>query len=341
MAAAIVVAAAAVPPAQAEDVVHVSLGDNPQSRTRMTGEILDYTGRELVLRIAGGKEHRFPGDKVFLVETERSAEHLAADAQYDEGQFRKALELYAEAQRKEPRRWVRRQILAQIVQCHAHLADFEAAGQYFLTLLSEDAETPYFDCFPLAWSPREPSPGLERRCLQWLQSNLPAAALLGASHLLPTPHRSAALSKLASLKYDRDRRISGLARAQEWRAGLAEVTPDKIAQWLQELERVPPPLRAGPYYVLGDAWSRVSRPEQAALCYLRVPLLYPRQRLLAARCLLDAGRELGLVGESDEARRLYREVIDRYPESPDVSEASRRLQEAEERLKPSGRPLRP
>src|SRR5262245_19997489 len=63
----------------ADDEVYLKSPSNPRARTKVSGQILDYTGKELVLRTDMGAERRFPGDQVADVETTYSPEQLAGD----------------------------------------------------------------------------------------------------------------------------------------------------------------------------------------------------------------------------------------------------------------------
>jgi hypothetical protein len=150
--------------------------------------------------------------------------------------------------------------------------------------------------------------------------------LLGASNLLSTNHRAAALERLKPLSFDSDPRIAGLARAQVWRTTLAGVNDLQAESWHREIESIPETLRAGPYYVLGRMLAARHQPDRAALAYLRVPILYPRHRQLAARCLLEAGRELERIGQKSEAASLYRELTAAHSNTPAASEGQSRLQ---------------
>ena len=67
--------------------------------------------------------------------------------------------------------------------------------------------------------------------------------------------------------------------------------------------------------------------EQAALALMRIPILYPQHRLLAAQSLLDSGRSLEKLDRSKQAVRLYHELIRTYPQSRSTAEARSRLEE--------------
>src|SRR5688500_3548942 len=120
-------------PARGEDVVHVSIGENTRSKARLTGEVLDYTGKTLLVRLPGGIERAFPADRVHSVETTRKPEHVAADKLFGP-QPEAALAQYRRALDKEERRWVRREIMARMVSCSQELDDTPAAVQFFMLL---------------------------------------------------------------------------------------------------------------------------------------------------------------------------------------------------------------
>ena len=122
--------------ARAEDVVYVT-GSDGRGTTRWTGEVLDYSGRELRMRLATGREKVFPVARVTGVSTERSADQQSADEAFAKADYRRAIERYRAAldPGHESRDWVRRQILAQIVWCQQALGQWEQASESFLLLL--------------------------------------------------------------------------------------------------------------------------------------------------------------------------------------------------------------
>jgi tetratricopeptide (TPR) repeat protein len=312
--------------ARAEDVVHVAIGENTRTRTRLTGEILDYTGKTLLVRLPGGIERAFPADRVYSVETTRLAEHEAANKLFDQQQFAAALSQYQRAMEKEQRRWVRREILARIVSCHHELGETNAAVQSFMLLVESDPYTPHFDCIPLPWLPGQTSPAVIETAAKWMaRQDDPVAALLGASHLLMSVQRTAAAERLRGLSFHSDTRVASLARAQMWRVSFATASEGQLTNWSADVEKMPEALRAGPYFVLGSALAARQQPGRAALAYLRVPIHYPQNRALAGRALLEAGRELERIGQKPEAATLYREVISTHARTPLAEEAEQRL----------------
>jgi tetratricopeptide (TPR) repeat protein len=289
------------------------------------GTVVDFTGRELVLQTPTGRERRIPAAQVERVETERSADERAGDAAFARGDFRQALADYRAAltEKREPREWVRREILAQLVWCYRNLDQPDQAGEYFLVLLASDPYTRAFDCLPLAWTADAPPPAMKDQARSWLNSKNPAAELIGASQLLATADRAVAADHLKRLAGDPDKRIVWLATAQLWR--LERPPADRLRAWNAAIEASEPALRAGAYYVLGAALAD-AQPEQAALALLKLPILYERERQLAAAALLAAGDCLEKLGRGVQAAGLYRELAGRFPQAPEAAQARRRLE---------------
>ncbi len=302
-------------PTIAEDTVYVYLSAGATSAVRFTGDIQEYTGKELTIRTSSDLR-TFDSKNVTRVETPRSDRHEQAEKQFAAGKLKVALPLYSQALegQTEPRRWVRREILSRIALCQQGMGNHEMAADYFLTLLADDPHALHLDCIPLAWWPEQPTAAFERKAKQWLESNHSAEALLGASYLLTTSQRTAAVEKLSALKQDKDARIAALARTQSWRT-VPNMTDRTFTDWKEDLERMPQPFRYGAYFLLGAAYARQAQGDQAALYSLRVPILYPRQQALAARALLEAGRTLEKAGQPREAEGLFREVKQRFGET--------------------------
>ncbi|MBI3465405.1 MAG: hypothetical protein HY000_20470 [Planctomycetes bacterium] len=323
----------AAPTMSAEDAVYFSSPDRESARTKITGEVVELTGTEVRIRSPGGGERKFPADRVVEVVTKRTPEQLAGNALLAEGEYQQALSKFraALADGNEQRGWVRREIVAQIVRCYMGLGQTTAASDAFLNLVRSDPATRSFDCIPLAWLPAQASQELQSAAQKWLkheESNSTATAtarLLGASHLLATPQRDVAVAELQRLAGNDDVRIAALAKAQLWNSRLATAAEGDLRKWSTAIEQMPELVRAGPYFVLGRALARKQRFEQAATTLLRVPILYPADRELAARSLVEAGACLQQLQQSQEAGSLYREVLDRHRASAAAAEAQTRL----------------
>lgn len=314
----------ASPGARGEDTV-VLRSPSGRERQQVSGTVLDYTGQQLVLRRSSGQDERYDGRRVVDVRSEWTAPHAEAEKLLAEGKPAEALIQLREALKAEPRTWVRRRIIARTVSAYYETGQVEAAGNAFTLLVGSDPETPYFAVIPLAWLPSATSAAVESRAAQWLAAESPAVRLLGASWLLVSPRRSAATQALETLARDEDPRVAFLASAQLWRGATATVTDQQLEQWTQLVERMPDELRAGPYLLLAQGYARREQAQQAALYYLRLPILFPEQRTLAAEALLAAGRQLEQLGRPEEAEPLYRELLADYPNSPLADQAQRQL----------------
>jgi len=322
----LVLVAVLAAPMAAQDTV--TLHGKTGGETRVTGRIVDYTGRELTFELPGGTTQRFPSEQVARVHTQRTPEHIQADQQFVAGQFSVALAGYRRALEVEPRRFVRREILAQAVRCYGTLGRFVEAGKFFLLLVEDDPDTQYFDCIPLGWVPVQPDAALEQAARGWLDSDQPVAVLLGASHLLSTSVRPRAVARLNELRSAADVRVAQLAEAQRWRVEGRQSNPAQREAWLLAVEALPEPLQAGPYFAIGQAQAQVGEYEQAALSLLRVAIVHSGQRSLAGRATLEAGRVLEQLGHANQAARLYDEVVRDYQDQPrTVAEAEARLAE--------------
>lgn len=293
--------------ARAQDTVVLGPTPGGKARVKLVGEVLEYTGRGLVLKVSGGPEQRIPAERVLQIDTRWTPEQVAGEELLAQRQFAAADEKFVSAGRAETRRWVRHKLLAQRVVCLREQGRLDQAGEYFLILLKDDPATPYFAVVPLAWLPGSPTAGAEQRALGWLnEPDAPLANLLGASHLLLSNKRDLALARLERLAADKDARIAGLAEAQIWRGTFVEAPPAKVAAWAERIERVPEPLRAGPYLVLGRALVYHREFESGALALLRLPILFPEQHALAVEARNLAAGALDQAGQKEEAERLRR-----------------------------------
>jgi tetratricopeptide (TPR) repeat protein len=316
----VVLQAAFVVSTSGQDTIYLSRGGSTR------GKVIDYTGLELRFQVAGGVERSIPASQVLRIDTKTTSEHGQADEAYSRGEFQSALALYREARKVEPRVWVLRGIQAQIVWCCRALGQAERACGEFLVLVQSDPQTPYFDCIPLAWIAAPPPVLLEQSALKWTEdAQPPAAVLLGASYLLSTSQRPSALARLKDLTTNPDQRIAFLALAQTWRSEIVTADEAKLVRWRNAIEKMPEPLRTGPYYVLALGWRQKANWQRAATTVLRIPLLYPKHHLLSSQALWEAGQILEKLEHVEQAARLYREVVSKYPQTPAHSQAQSRL----------------
>lgn len=319
------------PPVAAEETVYYSVGDDGDTLRKLTGTVVDYTGRELRLETAGGRAVSLPGDKVVRIDSPRGQEETEAEALYREGKFAEAAARFTDAVKLEARVWRRRELIAQAVWSHRNAGDIVRAGELFRLILKSDPTTYLLDALPLAWTTQEPAPDLDRAATSWLADSQEEVALMGASWLLSSNRRPDALQTLERLTRSTEKRVAALAQAQLWRTQIVTATAADVERWQAAVEQMPPTLGAGPWWIVGQALARLRQAEPAALALMKVPILYPRQRQLAAEALFAAGGQLETIGQLPEAARLYREVAERHAESriaPAAAAAARRLEQA-------------
>ena len=310
-----------------QDTVHVASSAGSGGYATFKGRVEDYSGGGLTLTTPDGGRRTFPAAQILRIETYHTQARQDADGLFDGGQFAPAASLYERAQKEEKRPWMRRQIMAQLVWCHQATGQLESAGDEFRMVVWEDTKSPYLSCIPMTWMPGQPSGNLERVAKAWLNlEKEPAMVLLGASHLLSTAARAVALDRLERLAAAAEPPVNQLALAQTWRASVVTADAGQLAVWEDIVRRMPEPLRAGPYYVVGLGWARQQNWEQAALTLMRVPILYRRHHVLAARSLLDAGQSLEKLDRRRQAARLYDEVLADFAQTPSAAEAQVRIE---------------
>ncbi|MCO6455269.1 MAG: hypothetical protein J5I93_08205 [Pirellulaceae bacterium] len=298
------------------------------SGTRRQGEVLEYTGERLRLRLPDGRVEEIAGSRVVRVVPALSDLHQSADRLRVQGRLADALTTYRQARQQEPRDWVRRLIMAHETDCYAALGQVRYAGETFLALIRSDPATPHLDVIPLAWVTSRADLELEQAASGWLvQADLPASRLLGASWLISSPQRQAAIDALRQLAADRDARIAFLAEAQLWRTEFATRSLEEVRGWERRIRQMPVSLRYGPYYVLGRGLAHHQQPEDAALALLRLPLQYAERSELAAQALWDAAGQLEKAGQVSESAELYRELATRFVASQLAGPAQQRAQE--------------
>jgi tetratricopeptide (TPR) repeat protein len=311
-------------PAEAEDRVFLR-ASNGQEETRVVGEVEEFTGVELVMRHLSGRQQTFKSDRVVRVESNWSAPHQLALTKFQQREYQASLDAYLQALRGEKRKWVQRRQLAKITWCYRNLGKIERASEAFLALYKSDPTTMHFAAIPLVWIGAPPDVAVERRATTLLaDGKQPAGQLIGASWLLTTGRRTEALQTLRTLTNAEDARIIFLAEAQTWRTQQATLTDADVTRLRTRIEAMPQAIRAGPYFLLGTAQSRLGQPTQAALALMRVRINFPEDRLLSAQALLAAGTELATINRPDEARGLYREVIVDYADTPAATTARQR-----------------
>lgn len=307
----------------AEPTDEVVVRSKSGGRLVQKGTILDFTGRELTLRITGGREQNFAADDIVAVRTPRSEHHLRGEAALRDGRYEEAareLELAVNAER---RQWVRRDVLALLVRTALTAGDRRLARSRFELLLESDPHSRHFALIPCDWAADPVDAATAQQARRLLVHELEGMRLVGASLLLgDADNGDEAARVLKSLERSLDDRIRSLAIAQNWRARLGvDLSEHEVAGWQRSVDRIPEDLRAGPSYVLGRGWVRAGLHDRAAVALLWAPVVADHDALLAARCLVEAAESLRRIGQDNRAFTLYREAVARYGHTPFADEA--------------------
>ncbi len=291
------------------------------SRIGMPCILHDYTGREAVYQTKqGSATKRLPRREIIEVSTHYTPKHLEGQQLLTKGSADDAYQKLDEALDDENRAWVRRLILATQVKCALWKGDRVTAGERFLAIVDSDAETLYFSLMPLSWSEDRPSVETARAGKRWLaQTTNSAARLLGASHLLTDlDHSAAALAAVKALARDENAEIQRLAQIQLWRAAVLteDVSRENLLRWERSFDDAGRELGGGPRYILGLGWHQRRDDFSAAAAWLWLSYVSDDDRWLAAQAAENAGRALDRAGLKAESQAIFREVSQRYPETP-------------------------
>lgn len=315
------------------DVVYIFPEGKSSKAYSIDGEILDLTGREIVIRKRGNREGRFPVDSIARIETQWPQEYKQGLVQADEGKFQKAAALFEAAIRGEKRTWARRKIMGELLVCYLATGRVEKACSIYLAIAASDPTTRAVNDIPVAWFGNEAVN--KGKAAEWMESaDSFHAKLLGASYLLTTAQRSKAMNAFRVVAQQKQNpTLAAIAVVQLWRAKVLTAKEQEVNGWQQYLESIPLEARAGAYFVVAQAKERLGEYDQAMLHYMRVPIHFKNNRLLAARALLAAARTAELSGKTVEAKQLLLEVLRNYPKTQEYVSAEQSLKSLEAKSK--------
>jgi signal peptidase II len=278
--------------------------------------VIDYTGTSVIVRqIDANTDSHFPTSQVTRVETPQVKPHREGLQLLAEGETAAAEEKLKEALRIESREWVRREILAVLVRAALSRGDYVTAATRLEMIYLSDKSTHHLELLPAVWSRAVLTPEQIRNANELAIGETDVMQLVGASILLFEPGFETSSKKtLLRISQSGDTRLQPLAEAQLWRLELEEkeVSAFKLDSWRRHVERLPASLRGGPYFLLAEAYRFKILRDEAALTYLRIPVLYDHDRLLAAEACLAAADVFQRQGRLTEAVAMYRELLARY-----------------------------
>ena len=313
--------------AQATDEV-VLQGASGTSRITIKCEVLDYTGKSLVALSSTGKQSTHLAADVIAVRTLQTSSHDSGIKELAAGRIAEAEALFEKAMNQESRQWVRREILALMIRCSLRKAEWTNAGTRFLRLIQSDPDTRHIALIPLAWSRRPHDSPARGNAILWLREKHSLARLIGASFLVFEPKYAAEVEQvLQELVQHPDERLRTLAQWQQWRrqSGAEETSEIEIKRWEDRIAKLPPEMRAGPYFVLAQGFASRYEFDLAAAAYLRLPFGDLTDHPVKVEALLEAAHALQRCGMKTEATRLYREFLSTYGDSPLAKEAQSSL----------------
>lgn len=300
--------------AQTVDLI-LTRRDSSDETVKRRGTITEWRGSELTLD-SDGRERKIANAEIVEIQTTWPAEYSQALASLELGDWESANKQLQAALALETRLWARRAIRADWVRVLSAMEQHDTAIRQFLIIVREDPQTRHFYLCPLQWIATSQIPQSESQAL--VDATNPVERLVGASWLLVGSDREKAIKVLETLASDIDPRIQCLAIAQLWRLrllNLGSLNARQVEVWETRIAEMPPNLRAGPWYLVAEAQSRTGKTDDAAVNWLRIPILYPEQLSLSAAALYQTRLLLHNASRADEARAVVDELKLKYPQS--------------------------
>jgi len=295
------------------------------ARVTISGIVEDYTGVEVSIRAESDQALRtYPSADVVEIQTAQTESHTRGLKLLAAGQLEQAQAELEVALKREPRAWVRREILAALVRCGLRRGDYSNAGARFLAIMRSDPTSRHFRLIPLIWAPETLTRATIAEAQGWLNGNVDAGRLLGASLLYDDRElKPEARRALRELSASTDVRVRNFAQMQAWReeAYAGDHERRQIERWQKRVDELAEDFRAGPSYLLGRAYAARHDYEQAAAALLWLPLVDDHDFRLAARACLEAALALERIGQHAESQTLLQEVSTRFAETPFAEEA--------------------
>ncbi len=286
------------------------------------GTITQWKGLSLTI-FSSGAEREIDNDDIVEVKTAWSEDYIAALNAIRTGQTQEAIPKFQSALNQESRAWAQNIIRSKLMDALLSLEQYSAAVKQFLLILSDDPQTRLVHLAPLPWTGTGTQ--LNQQAQQWIATKDPTVQLIGASWLLVGPDRERAINVLDQLTRDIDPNIKNLAIAQLWRSR-TNVNAKQTVVWQNIVDKMPRSLRAGPYLVLAEAQTKTGQNEQALINLMKVPILYPEQKSLAAAALYRTGKLLSASGKPTQSQTIFNELKKRYPQTIWAQKATQSLQ---------------
>ena len=289
------------------EVVEIRNRNDGRGFSRQVGVVKSFNRKGLELETADGTT-TIAAHLVARIYYQKSNDQRLGDQHFRQKNYRDALAHYKKALSASLRRWIEVEILAQIIRCESQLGFYAQAIQHFADLneLEPEMTDETFTCIPMVWQAIPGNERAEETAFTVLKTHLkvPSVVVMSASFLLFSPGGKDLPQKLKMLAENRETRVALLAEALTWRLDLMNVTPEKAALWRSRLEAFPPELRAGPCFVVGQAFLRLKDYDAAALAFLKTAWVYTDSPALSQEAAKQAKKALELAGRADEAEKI-------------------------------------
>ena len=314
--------------AYAEDTVTYK-NDVTGRPVKATGTIENYGRDELLLRTSSGQIKSIRTDNIVEIQAEYPAPYMEAKLRMSNQDFDQALTLLDKALVQAPDGWMKHEILARQVECFNSLNRPDDAAARYVQLIQLDPNTAFYDCVPLVWTSVEASLRTQQLTQNWIrQQKYPYVALLGASLLLTSDKKTEVQTALTALTKSDDADVAALAQMQLNRLSLTPMPETTLKNLEKRADALPKSLQYGPRFVLGQLWNRSSaernvKTDKAALNYLQCAANSKAPVELQARAFYSAGSVLLNENRRDEAFRIFRRLIEIFPDSQWSQQAKR------------------
>ena len=117
-----------------------------------------------------------------------------------------------------------------------------------------------------------------------------------------------------------------MAEVQLWRTNLGGSIADHADRFGDVTAKLPFNLKAGPAILWGDALTAAGRHEEAALAYLRVPVLHPSAGDLAPEAWYRAAKAFAVDKRQEEAAMALQSLLTEHANSLLAPAARQRLE---------------
>ena len=290
-------------------------------QVKATGTIENYSRNELLLRTSSGQIKSIETDSVIEIQADYPASYLEAKLRMSNQEFDQALTLLDKALVQAPDGWMKHEILARQVECFSSLNRPDDAAVRYVQLVQLDPNSAFYDCVPLVWTSVDASARTQQLAQTWIrQQKYPYVALLGASLLLNSDKKTETQTALNALAKSADADVAALAQMQLNRLSLTPMSETSLKNLEKKVDALPKSLQYGPRFVLGQLWNRsfaegAVKADKSALNYLQCATNSNAPVEMQARSFYSAGSVLLNAGARDEAFRIFRRLIEKFPDS--------------------------